>query len=108
MERRFQIVWILSLVLGGGMVSADPLSLTVDQAVDLAVKNNLVLKGEDLQLQAKQRSKDYAWNAFIPKTSASTALAHLNQPSSLYSTFAQIFPQYNFSSPAWTLAASFS
>jgi len=79
MNKKIHPTFLLALVLAGGFVHAEPLVLSVDKAVELSLKNSLALKAEDYQVQAKQRSKDYSWNAFLPKTSIGGALSHLNQ-----------------------------
>jgi outer membrane protein TolC len=79
MNQKIHPTFLLALVLIGGLAQAEPLVLTVDKAVELSLKNSLALKVEDLQVEAKQRSKDFSWNAFLPKTSAGAALSHLNQ-----------------------------
>ncbi len=63
-----------------GWVGADPLTLTADQAVELSLTNNLSLQADDWALQAKKRSNDLVWNAFIPQVTAAAAASKFNQP----------------------------
>lgn len=113
MNKALRLLALGFLLWAGGTIQADPLPLTLDQAVDLAVKNNLTLKGEALQLEARKRSRDLSWNAFIPKTTVGGALSRLNnQTSSLVTDLGQIptFAPYvsAFAAPAWIASASFS
>jgi len=113
MSKALRLLAVGFLAWAGGTLGAEPLSLTVDQAVDLAVKNNLTLKGEALQLEAKQRSRDLSWNAFIPKTTVGTALSRLNNQTSSFVSLLEQIPSIapyvsGASQPAWIASASFS
>jgi len=55
---------------------ADELTLTVDHAVELAQQNNLSLQTSAIELRTKERTKDTAWNAFIPSIDAGAGLAY--------------------------------
>jgi outer membrane protein TolC len=67
------------LVCVAGWAGAEPLTLTVDQAVERSLTNNLSLQADDWAMQAKKRSNDLVWNAFIPKVTAAGAFSRLNQ-----------------------------
>lgn len=54
--------------------------LTVDQAVDLALENNLTLVGEEADLRIKKRARDTAWNVLIPSVTASSTLTRYDEP----------------------------
>ena len=56
-------------------------SLGVDEAVELALENNLTLVGEAADLRIKKRTRDTAWNVLIPTATASTTLSRFNDPS---------------------------
>ena len=74
------VILALALAVAGtGGLTAQALDLTVDEAVSLALDHNLTLRAEVLQLDARQRTKDLAWNAFLPKTGVTTSLSRLNQ-----------------------------
>jgi outer membrane protein TolC len=62
---------------------ADPLILTVDQAVSMSLANNLTLQSDGYALEAKKRSNDLVWNAFIPTVTAAGAATKFNQPNLL-------------------------
>ena len=40
--------------------------LTIDQAVEYALKNNRTLKSNDIDLEIKERASKYSWNVFLP------------------------------------------
>jgi outer membrane protein TolC len=58
------------------VVSAEGLSLTVDQAVLLAVENNLNLQSAAIDVGKMERAKNKAWNVFIPSVNGSLQLGH--------------------------------
>lgn len=68
--KRILFIVIAAAILSGA-VGAETLTLTVDQAVELAIAQNLGLKQSGIDLRTKQRSKDTAWNAFLPSMSVS-------------------------------------
>ena len=55
------------------------ITLTVDDAVKTAVENNLSLVQEDITLKGKRRTRDTAWNVFVPTVSASATMTHLRE-----------------------------
>jgi len=55
-----------------------PASMTVDQAVTLAVHNNLDLKNVVLQSAVLQRTKDHSFNILFPTISTSATALRLN------------------------------
>nr|MBP7554053.1 hypothetical protein [Spirochaetota bacterium] len=75
------------------------LKLTVDEAVDLALKNNLGLESERLKLEQKKWAMYTSWNPLIPSTKLSFSLARLNERKSISATvpFDDPFDNENFS-----------
>lgn len=57
-------------------------TLTVDQAVDYALKNSRTLKTADIDLEIKKRAGDNAWNVLLPNVQVSGTLARSNDVSS--------------------------
>jgi outer membrane protein TolC len=75
--RPFGLVLILLLVgLPGG--AQETRRLTPDEAVDLAVKNNLSLESNRVASNIKKRKADTAWNVFIPTVDLGAALSGSN------------------------------
>lgn len=62
---------VIAAAILSGAAGAETLTLTVDQAVEMAVAQNLGLKQSGIDLRTKERSKDTAWNAFLPSMSLS-------------------------------------
>ncbi len=56
-----------------------PRVLTVDDAVDLAVENNLTLGNERLDLEKARRQRNTVWNRFLPSTSVTGTLLRYNE-----------------------------
>ena len=63
----------------GASPSAQPLSLTIQDAVDLALKNNVQIKQSQIQLNAAKRSKKNSWNSASPSLTASGGLSKTNK-----------------------------
>ncbi|TVQ40102.1 MAG: TolC family protein [Spirochaetaceae bacterium] len=53
--------------------------LTVEDAVAIALRNNLELESERLSLEKRRRTRDSAWNRFVPGIGAGTTLARPNE-----------------------------
>jgi outer membrane protein TolC len=56
------------------------MNLTPDQAVELAIKNNLSLESSRVASETRRRTSSYSWNQFIPTVDVGGALLRLNQP----------------------------
>jgi len=55
--------------------------ITPDEAVELAVKNNLSLATSRINLETKKRASDVSWNQFIPSITAGASLIRDNKAS---------------------------
>ena len=51
-----------------------PIRLTPDEAVDLAIKNNLSLESARVAIGTKKRASDLSWNQFIPGVTVAGSL----------------------------------
>jgi outer membrane protein TolC len=58
---------------------AERMRLTVEEAVDLALKNNLSLQSGAVALDTKRRANDLVWNQFLPDLSVRGTLARQNE-----------------------------
>ena len=56
-------------------------NLDVDEAVSLAIKNNISLKEEEITLRAYKRSSTYSWNSVSPSVSAGASYTKPVAPS---------------------------
>jgi len=78
-----RIILILTLFTTGLSLQGEDLSLTVDEAVNIAIANNLGLKGQSYGLDTLRLNRDNAWNAFLPNLTVGTSLVKTNSaPSS--------------------------
>jgi len=59
--------------------STAPMRLTMDQAVDLALKNNLGLESSRINLSTKKRASDLSWNQFIPSVTIAGVINRDNE-----------------------------
>ena len=73
----------VSLLLPAVAGLAQERRLSVEEAAELAVRNNLSLERERLNLEIKRIDRDTAWNVFIPQISGGGTFALLNEPPTL-------------------------
>jgi len=96
---------------GGSMASAaaenaDELVLDIEEAVDMALRNNLGLKAEKLSLQVAERSKARFWNVFLPQISTGATLYRSNEAPEGFSVPG--FPPQPAPAHTWDFTWSFS
>jgi outer membrane protein TolC len=58
--------------------SGTPVRITPDEAVDMAIKNNLSLLSSQASLDTRKRASQYSWNQFIPELTAAGFLRRDN------------------------------
>ena len=58
--------------------SAETYRLSLEEAVEIALKNNLDLKTSEIALRTKQRNKRQVYNQLMPSLSAGVALSRSN------------------------------
>ncbi len=76
-------VWtFIVLIILPGWLFAEPLVLSIDEAVKLALENNLGLKSSRIDVEMEKRAADLSWNRFIPTVQASGTLMRWNQEQS--------------------------
>lgn len=61
------------------MRKGDPLVITVDKALEMALSENLSLQAERYSVSVKKRSRDNRWNAFAPDLGLSSTMAKSNE-----------------------------
>ncbi len=92
--------------------AAEPLTLSLEDAVSMAERNNLGLKAERLKLEEARSASSSSWNAFLPQISLAAALSRSNLgaadrmqpdltqfPAWVASGYAGPFPTYTI--PQW-------
>jgi len=85
-------------------IFAESIELTAQKAVALALENNISLQSEALTLSTKERTKEKAWNAFVPEISASSGM---NYSQHLLSDPAPLFDN-NPLNKKWTVSTALS
>ena len=60
---------------------AAPMRLSPDEAVELALKNNLSLESSRTSLETRKRASQYSWNQFIPNVTVAGILSRDNEAS---------------------------
>ena len=73
MKYLFFIIFILALT---GTQTMFAQVLTIEEAVHLALENNLNLRRSALDVQTRQRSADRSWNSLLPTISAGAMVSH--------------------------------
>lgn len=53
--------------------------LSIDEAVDYALKNSLSLKSNDIDMELKTRASKYSWNVFLPNVQLSGTMSRSNE-----------------------------
>ncbi|MCL2211380.1 MAG: TolC family protein [Treponema sp.] len=87
MRKKLFTVLIILLSATAYSQEADPVQdskvrqLTPDQAVDLALKNNLGLESTRTSLSTKRRASKFSWNQFIPSVTLGAGLSRSNKAS---------------------------
>jgi outer membrane protein TolC len=82
---------------------AGPRRISADEAVELAVKNNLGLEGSRIGVGTKKRASDLSWNQFIPGISLGGSLSRDNKAST---TTVSVSPPIVVDNPQWHIAGS--
>jgi outer membrane protein TolC len=72
------LVFALLLCTAAAAFCQDIVRLTPNDAVELAIKNNLSLESSRVTLDTKQRKSDLVWNQFLPTVSVSGTLMRDN------------------------------
>jgi len=60
-----------------------PMRITPDEAVELAIRNNLSLESARIGIGTSRRAADMSWNQFVPDASVSASLLRLNNAPSV-------------------------
>lgn len=82
MKTKITILCILMLLLGINVTAQEVTTLTIEDAVDYALKNSRTLKSAAIDLEIKKHAKNTCWNVLIPTVNATGTLALSNELSS--------------------------
>jgi len=87
---RVAIASIAVLFFGVVHSTAEKRVLTIDEAVTLALENNIQLASQAIDLRMKKADADFAWNVFIPSVQATGTLARTNNVSNPMASLMQV------------------
>ena len=89
--------WVLAFASMGASISAQEsvkveqsVTLTVDQAVDYALKNSRTLKSADIDLEMKERAAKYGWNVLLPTVQVSGTMSRATEYSPSNAAMSQL------------------
>jgi outer membrane protein TolC len=71
-------LFLLAVLPPGVCAQAAPKRISVDEAVDLAIRNNLLLETARIGTDIKRRKTDLVWNQFLPSLSVNGILSRDN------------------------------
>ena len=83
-NKYFAAVLILGMAIGGSLFAQprllpEPMRLSPDEAVEMALKNNLSLESARASSTTKKRASDLSWNQFIPGVTVGGSLIRDNE-----------------------------
>lgn len=81
------------VILAGSVVFAEEkqaVKLTLDDAVEYALKNSRTLKSSDIDLEMKKRASSTSWNVFLPNVQASGTMSRANDYNPSTAAMAQL------------------
>ena len=76
-------LFIALSLISQSMFAQERMSISVDQAVEIALDNNLSIKVEEVNLENKRITRDNSFNVFYPSISAGTTMSLLNTAQSI-------------------------
>jgi outer membrane protein TolC len=112
MLQKKAMVLVIALLWCAGIVFAQEnpqptgvRAITLKEAVDLVLKNNLQLERARISLSTQKRQSAYSWNPFLPSISVSGTMSRKNE-----FTYNQDYYQnlYGFDEARWLASGSFS
>ena len=71
----------------------DVVKLSIDEAVEYALKNSRTLKSNDIDLELKARASKYSWNVFLPTVQASGTMSRTSEFSPSTAAQSKLFNQ---------------
>ncbi|GHU29695.1 hypothetical protein FACS1894172_01360 [Spirochaetia bacterium] len=92
-------ILIFLLISSGVVWGQEARKISADEAVQLAIRNNLSLTSTRIDTGIKQRKQQFAWNSFIPTVQANGTLSRPNEATAF-------MPGVDPGSPQWTLSGS--
>ena len=112
-SRYFVCLILLSLFLCVNLTAQEDqtqaVRISLDEAVELAFKNNLSLESSRVGLSTRKRASDLSWNQFIPSVTAAGSFTRDNESSTVSGiTIAGGMPElYTVDAPQWRISIPF-
>ncbi|MCA1950002.1 MAG: TolC family protein [Treponema sp.] len=118
MKHRYLWSFFLVAAVSSVLSAQEVRTLNIDEAVNLAIAQNLSLNNTKRDLGTKQRKADTAWNVFIPTVDVSGTLARTNEvstvtalvpvpPASMGGIYDYVMP-FSRELPQWSLSSRLS
>ncbi len=76
------VIFIVLVFININTIFSEDFTITIDDAVEMALNNNLGLEKQQIEVEKREYFKNSVWNYFIPTMTASSTLYRLNEPSS--------------------------
>ena len=81
--KKLLVAFSLTLFISAGFAQeqkekTETVTLTIDQAVEYALKNSRTLKSNDIDLEMKKRASNVSWNVFLPTVQATGTMSRAN------------------------------
>ncbi|WP_288583308.1 TolC family protein [uncultured Treponema sp.] len=101
--KKLLVAFSLTLFISAGFAQeqkekTETVTLTIDQAVEYALKNSRTLKSNDIDLEMKKRASNVSWNVFLPNVSLNGTMKRSNEISPSY---APLFTDYPDEESRW-------
>ena len=82
--KKLLVAFSLTLFISAGFAQkqkekTETVTLTIDQAVEYALKNSRTLKSNDIDLEMKKRASNVSWNVFLPNVSLNGTMKRSNE-----------------------------
>ncbi len=91
--KKLLALFSLTLLISAGFAQEtktkeeNAVSLSIDEAVEYALKNSRTLKSSDIDLEIKKRASDVSWNVFLPTVSMNGTMMRTNEISPSYAQY---------------------
>ncbi len=83
---------VSQLLFSEEAAKTEAVKLSIDEAVECALKNSRTLKSNDIDLEIKSRASKYSWNVFLPDISVSGTMMRANELSPQFKSSMEDFP----------------
>ncbi|MDR0473923.1 MAG: TolC family protein [Treponema sp.] len=98
----------VSGVFGQEKPGKETVHINPQDAVEMAIKNNLSLESARISLDTKQRKADLVWNQFLPSVGVTGTLSRDNRATTQQGFDFAAFTPYSITLPQWHIFGNFS